>query len=60
MITIELNGKTREISLEDYLSRDIQDILADDIGMDIDGIADFGSNSKDIPPEIAKIIEKED
>ncbi len=43
MITIELNGKTREISIEDWLDRDLQDILADDIGSESDPLSDFMS-----------------
>lgn len=43
MITIELNGKTREITLEEWLERDLQDILADDLGNDGDPLSDFSS-----------------
>lgn len=45
MITIELNGKTREISIEDWLNKDLQDILADDIGSESDPLSDFNSLS---------------
>ena len=47
MITIELNGKTREISLDDFLNRDIQDILADDIGLEIDPFVNFENIDKE-------------
>lgn len=43
MITIELNGKTREISIDDWLNKDLQDILADDIGSEADPLSDFSS-----------------
>ncbi len=41
MIPVELNGKTRLISIEEWLERDIQDILADDYGIDEDPVGDF-------------------
>lgn len=44
MIQIELNGKTRLISIDELLERDIQDILADDYGDDEgDPLDDFMS-----------------
>lgn len=56
MITIQLNGKTREISLEEFLDRDIQDILGDDIGIDTDALSDFHS---DLPDDISEFIKKD-
>lgn len=41
MIVIELNGKTRKISLEEFLERDLQDILADDYGLEIDPLLEI-------------------
>ncbi len=41
MIQIEINGKTRQISFDEFMERDIQDILADDIGTDADPLTDF-------------------
>ena len=42
MIQIELNGKTRLITIEEFLERDLQDLIADDIGFDDDDpIFDF-------------------
>lgn len=58
MITIELNGKTREISLDEFLDRDIQDILADDIGTEMDSLSDFGKID-DLPHEVIEFIQKE-
>ncbi len=52
MIQLELNGKTRQISLEEFLERDIQDILADDIGMDADPLVDFDHDVEVISPYI--------
>lgn len=49
MIQLELNGKTRLISIEEFLDRDIQDILADDIGSDQDPLGDFNHNVE-FPP----------
>lgn len=51
MIQLELNGKTRLISIEEFLERDIQDILADDIGVDIDPLVDFEQEAE-LPPFI--------
>lgn len=41
MIRIQLNGKTRDISLEDYLTKDIQELIAEDIGFENDELMDF-------------------
>lgn len=43
-IRIQINGKTRDISLEDYLKKDIQELIAEDIGYDMDELLDFNSN----------------
>lgn len=51
MIQIELNGKSRIISLEEFLDRDIQDILADDIGSDMDQLMDFKHDNSSALPE---------
>lgn len=59
MITIQLNGKTREITVEEWLDRDLQDILADDIGFDSDALSDFDSNVEDLPREISNKLEKD-
>ena len=59
MITIQLNGKTREISVEEWLDGNLQDILADDIGFDSDALSDFNSISEDLPREIIDKLEKE-
>lgn len=42
-IRIQINGKTRDISLEDYLNKDMQELIAEDIGFDMDELNDFGS-----------------
>lgn len=48
MIQIELNGKTRLISIDELLERDMQDILADDYGSeDEDPLSDFCSTMSD-------------
>lgn len=59
MITIQLNGKTREISLDEFLLRDIQDILADDIGTEADCLSDFGSKPETLSPEIIESFQKD-
>lgn len=46
-IRIQINGKTRDISLEDYLSKDMQQLIAEDIGYDMDELMDFDSNYND-------------
>lgn len=51
MIPVELNGKTRLISIEEWLERDIQDILADDYGIDEDPIDDFHLGCIDVQIE---------
>lgn len=59
MITIQLNGKTREISVEEWLDGNLQDILADDIGFDSDALSDFNSKIEELPREVIDKLEKE-
>lgn len=58
MITIQLNGKTREISVEEWLDGNVQDIVADDIGFDSDALSDFGS-IEELPREVVDELRKE-
>jgi hypothetical protein len=46
-IRVQINGKTRDISLEDYLTKDMQELIAEDIGYDMDELMDFDSNFSD-------------
>ncbi len=43
-IRIQINGKTRDISLEDYLNKDMQELIAEDIGFDMDELSDLSSH----------------
>lgn len=52
MIKIELNGKTRLISIEEFLDRDMQDLLADNLGVEYDPLSDFVPQEEDLPDEI--------
>lgn len=46
-IRVQINGKTRDISLEDFLTKTMQELIAEDIGYDMDELMDFDSNYND-------------